>query len=148
MISRYYICDSCDHNLVVQQELHDETRLKKCPNCGKNKLYQDLTGQHSFVYKEPATLGHYASRKTERAGKYEIEAEHLRQKRAKEAPKLEKMKKAGLVPYNAEELPSQKSWINPEGENLVKKLSKIVNEPNKKVKKEKIKKYVREGKIT
>lgn len=147
MISRYYICDNCNYELVILQELHDETRLKKCPECGKHKLYQDLTGQHAFVYQDPKTLGHLASRRTERAGKYELENEHLRQKRAKEAPKILKLKKAGLIPYDAEELPSNKTLINPEGENLTKKLSKILNEPNKKIKKEKIKKYVREGKV-
>lgn len=146
MITRYYVCDNCSNLLVVQQELHDEHRYKRCPKCKKHKLYQDLTGQHTFVYQEPKTIGHLANRNSERAGKYELEAELRRQKLAKEKPQLDNLKKAGIVKESAEELPSKKNWINPEGVDLKKKLAPILNEPNVKLKKQKIKDYIVKGK--
>ena len=95
MINRYYICDNCDYHLVVRQELHDDTRLKKCPSCNKNKLYQDLTGQHTFIYQEPTTVGHLAHRNSERAGKYELESKRKEAKKSHDQYKLEKLKKQG-----------------------------------------------------
>lgn len=118
MINRYYICDECDHSFVVKQNLHDPLK-KKCPNCGKHKLYQDLTGQHTFVYQECKTLGHQAERNTERMGKYDLE-----ERRRKD--KFNKKKK-------------KPTWYNPEGKSLEKEL-KNINTP------EKQHKYIMEGK--
>lgn len=140
MVNRYYVCDACDYAFVVQQELHDETRLKKCPSCGKHKLYQDLTGQHTFVYGEPKTLHHQAARNTERAGRYQLESEQQKIKRANQAAALSKAKKAGLVPETAEELPPVKNpWYNPEGKDLTKELKGVLTS------KEKMKKYILDG---
>ena len=72
--------------MVVKQNMHDPLK-KKCPECGKLKLYQDLTGQHTFVYQECKTLGHQAERNTERMGKYELES---KRKKDSEAKKLKK----------------------------------------------------------
>lgn len=142
VINRYYICDACGHSMVVRQELHDEKRLKKCPACKKNKLYQDLTGQHTFVYSEPKTVGHLADRNSERAGKYELEDKRRELKRSFDKPKLEKLKKAGIVKESAEELPEVKNpWFNPEGKNLSKELKPILDNPKK------IKKYIKDGRV-
>ncbi len=103
-INRYYICDSCDYHFVISQD-RDESLKKKCPECGKSKLYQDLTGQHTFIYQEPQTVGHLAERNTERAGKYELEAvrsKHKKVKKDKGAP-----------------------WYNPDSKNLPVALSHI-----------------------
>jgi predicted ATP-dependent serine protease len=145
MVNRYYVCDACDYSFCVKQELHDDKRLKRCPQCKKHKLYQDLTGQHTFIYSEPQTLGHQAARNTERAGKYQLESIQREQKLSKEKVQLDNLKKAGLVKQDAEELPSSKTMINPEGENLRKKLQPILNEPNAKVRKKKIKDYIVKG---
>lgn len=69
---RYYICDNCDHQFNVTQKFEDKT-LKKCPQCKKLKLYQDLTGMYAFVVKEPTTIGQLADRNTKKMGKYELE---------------------------------------------------------------------------
>lgn len=103
-INRYYICDACDHHFMISQE-RDEPLKKRCPACKKNKLYQDLTGQHTMVYQEPKTLGHLAERNTERAGKYELE-------NARNKPN--KIKKSG-----------KPTWYNPDAQNLPKTLSDL-----------------------
>jgi endogenous inhibitor of DNA gyrase (YacG/DUF329 family) len=106
--------------MVIQQPM-DESLKKKCPECGKHKLYQDLSGQHTFVYQECKTLGHLASRNTERMGKYDLEA---RRQKDEERNKLKKRKPV---------------WYNKEGKNLKKELADL-NTPEKKHK------YIMEGK--
>jgi hypothetical protein len=86
----------------------DASLKKKCPECGKYKLYQDLTGQHTFVYQDCKTLGHQADRNTERMGKYELEAKREDHGKAK---KLKQKKK--------------KPWYNPDGKDLTKELSHL-----------------------
>lgn len=86
MINRGYICDDCGYSFEVQQNMNEPLK-KKCPRCGKMKLYQDLIGQHSFVYQEPSTLGHLGDRNRDRVGKYELEKiEHSRQRNKKKKP--------------------------------------------------------------
>lgn len=141
MIRRVYICDSCDYAFEVYQELHDEKRLKRCPCCKKHKLYQDLTGQHTFVYGEPKTIEHQADRNSKEMGKY-----HLQEKTAKDRAEIDKrkldyMKQQGMVSQNTESLKDlNKTWYNPEGKNLKKELSEVTK--NKK----KARKYILEGK--
>jgi len=118
MVNRYYVCDNCDYHMVVKQNLHAPLK-KKCPECGKHTLYQDLTGQHTFVYQEPKTLGHLAQRNTERMGKYDLE-----ERRRKDEFKKKKKKP---------------TWYNPEAKELHKELKEI-NTP------EKQHKYIMEGK--
>lgn len=78
-VNRYYICDNCDYCFVVLQDINDNI-LKRCPKCNKKKLYQDLTGQHTYIYGSPTTLGHQASRNTEQMGKYELQEKRQREK--------------------------------------------------------------------
>lgn len=118
MINRYYICEKCDYHLVVQQSLHDEKRLKKCPKCKKHTLYQDLSGQHTFIYGEPTTVEHQADRNTSRAGKYELEHKRGEPKPKKKGP-----------------------WYNPENKDLNKELAPIIGD------KKKMRKYVKDGEI-
>lgn len=142
MITRYYICDKCGHELSIRQELHDEKRLKKCPACKKHALYQDLTGQHSYVYGEPTTVIHQADRNASKAGKYELEAKRREAKISKDKPRLERLKKAGLIKESAEEVPEKKPvWYNPERKNLAKELEPVLKS------KTKMRKYIKDGKI-
>lgn len=120
MVTRYYICDACGHHMVVEHDSIHEPLKKKCPECKKLKLYQDLTGQHAFVYQEPKTLGHLAERNTERMGKYDLE---MRRKKDEERNKLKKK-------------PS--TWYNKEGKDLKKELSHLTT-------REKKHKYIMEG---
>lgn len=104
MISRYYICDVCDYHFMISQD-RDAPLKKKCPECKKNKLYQDLTGQHTMVYQEPKTLGHLADRKTERMGKYELESKRSEHRKLKSKGKP--------------------TWYNPDAKNLPKTLADL-----------------------
>ena len=106
MVNRYYICDKCDYSFVMKQKMSASLK-KKCPECGKQALYQDLSGQHSFVYQDCKTLGHQAIRNTERMGKYDLES---RRKKDEERNKLKKR-------------PSK--WYNKEGKDLGKSLSHL-----------------------
>ena len=72
MINRYYVCSNCNYSFMIQQNMHDKLK-KKCPTCGAYALYQDLTGQHTFVYQSPTTLGHLAEKNTKKMGTYELE---------------------------------------------------------------------------
>lgn len=139
MITRYYICDNCGHELSVRQNLHDEKRLKRCPKCKKHALYQDLSGQHTHVYQEPKTLGHLASRNTERFGKYELESKQNELQINREKAKVEAGKQMGILPENATKLPDRKSFYNPEGKDLKKELKDVIKSPKK------IKDYIIKG---
>ena len=65
-----YICDACSHTLE-QLEKFEQSRKKKCPVCKKYKLYVDCSGVGAAIYSTPQTLGHQASRNTERMGTWE-----------------------------------------------------------------------------
>jgi len=106
-INRYYVCDHCDYSFMIQQD-RDAPLKKKCPACGKRKLYQDLAGQHSFVYQDCKTLGHQAERNTERMGKYALEDKRNKHKKIKKD--------------------KPKPWYNSEGVDLTKKLSHLDTE--------------------
>jgi len=108
--------------MVVEHRSMNDPLKKKCPECGKHKLYQDLTGQHSFVYQDCKTLGHQAQRNTERMGKYDLEMRRQRDSKVEQAKKR-----------------SKKTWYNPEGQDLKKELSELKTAKAKH-------KYIMEGK--
>ncbi|MDR2116086.1 MAG: zinc ribbon domain-containing protein [Planctomycetaceae bacterium] len=45
-----YRCDACSHEFEEFQYIKDEP-LKKCPNCGKNKLRRLISGGAAIVFK-------------------------------------------------------------------------------------------------
>lgn len=94
-VRRYYICDNCDHTFDISQGFNDE-KLKKCPECNENSLYQDLSGQYSFVIGEPKTVGQLAERNTKKMGRYELEAKMVADgipERIEKRKKIEKINK-------------------------------------------------------
>jgi len=112
---RVYICDNCCHEFeFIHNSIHDPLK-KKCPECGKIKLYQDLTGQSTFIYQEPKTIAHQAHRNTERMGAYELQ---------------EKRDKDNTVQKEKQE--NRKRWYNPEGKDLKKSLSDLKTPKQKK----------------
>lgn len=140
MIRRVYICDSCNHSLEVYQDLHDEKRLKKCPVCKKNKLYQDLTGQYHCINQEPKTLGHQAARNTAAMGKYELQEKRAQDQSKYTERKLNYLKEQGVLPQDATSIPEgAKTWYNPEGKNLKKELKEVVKD------RKKTKRYIEKG---
>lgn len=62
-----YVCDNCKHELEQHEGFHDKRKVK-CPVCLKYKLYVDCSGVMGAIYQEPKTLGHQASRNTEKMG--------------------------------------------------------------------------------
>jgi putative FmdB family regulatory protein len=45
-----YKCENCGHELEALQSMKDEP-LKKCPNCGKNKLKKLVSGGAGLIFK-------------------------------------------------------------------------------------------------
>jgi putative FmdB family regulatory protein len=45
-----YKCGNCNHIFEALQSIKDEP-LKKCPNCGKNKLKKLISGGGGFILK-------------------------------------------------------------------------------------------------
>jgi hypothetical protein len=111
--------------MVIEQKMHDALR-KKCPECGKYALYQDLAGQHTFVYQDPKTLGHLGERNRAKMGKYEIDSN---ENKHAQAQKLKKKKG---------------NWYNKEGKDLTKELRHLSEGDKKEVARKKHK-YIMEG---
>lgn len=78
MIKRYYICDNCDHSFDTYQPMGEKLK-KRCPNCKKNKLYQDLSGLYTSV-KQCNTIGSLAEENTRKLGKYGLEEKEAKAK--------------------------------------------------------------------
>lgn len=117
MITRVYICDACEHSFEKEQGLHDKIK-KKCPLCGKHKLYQDLSGQYVGRANEPSTVGHIADKNTQKMGRYELED------------------KRATLPTSKKKV---RPWYNKDGENLNKKLGHLQT-------KEQVNDYIFQGK--
>ena len=81
-----YECSKCEHSFEEWQKVSDEP-LKKCPECGKKKLFKVLTGGlHGFMAGSE-TIGSIAD-KNARINKNKIaEAEHQKREANPEAPK-------------------------------------------------------------
>lgn len=45
-----YKCENCQHTFEAFQSIKDEP-LKKCPNCGKNKLKKLISGGAGLIFK-------------------------------------------------------------------------------------------------
>jgi len=127
MVNRYYVCDECDHSFMVEQKM-DAHLKKKCPECGERKLYQDLSGQHTFVYQDCKTLGHQAQRNTDRMGKLDLE---MRRERDSKVAKAKQRSKS--------------TWYNKDGSDLKNELARL-GEGDRDAVAAKKHKYIMEGK--
>lgn len=45
-----YECDACDHAFDILQSMLDK-KLKKCPECGKNRLYRLIGAGSGIIFK-------------------------------------------------------------------------------------------------
>lgn len=61
MIFRRYICDFCSYTFEIKQPMLEPLK-KKCPQCGKKKLYQDLTEGQLPLIITPRTIGSFADK--------------------------------------------------------------------------------------
>jgi len=142
MIRRVYICDACEESCEFYMSV-SEKHKKKCPSCGKMKLYQDLCGVYCAI-KEVKTVAQLAEKNNKEFGKYGLEdrqqAEVNRQKEVynKKKEKVEKAFPNAKVPEFGIKDPI------PETPRFVKKA--IESQPTKQKKAERVKKYILEGK--
>ena len=98
-----YECSACEHSFEEWQKMTDDA-LKKCPECGKKKLFKVLTGGiHGFV-SGSETIGSLAD-KNARINKNKIaEEEH---KKSEAAP------------------PKQTAWYDKYGTATPKEINKM-----------------------
>lgn len=137
-VRRYYICDNCDHAFTILQDINEDL-LKRCPNCNKKKLYQDLTGQHTYIYNTPTTLGHQAQRNTEQMGKYELQDKRHKDKIERRKQARQPLVERGIISEANVEKEAETPWFG----QLDKAKEKEINndETGKKAHK-----YIMEGK--
>ena len=102
MITRSYVCDSCYYAFRTKQPMLEPLK-KKCPKCGRKKLYQDLTGTSPPIIITPRTIGGLADRNAQ-----------------KMKDKVEESKKV-----------KNKSWYNASGQDLKKDLRDVVGDKDK-----------------
>ena len=98
------VCGACGFSFELDKPIADDFP-KKCPECKKNKLYQDYSVPYFAIRQPPKTLGHLAERNSEKMGKYLLE-----EKRATE----KKIKKEGKA-----------TWYNADKKNLPQELSHL-----------------------
>lgn len=143
LIIRHYICDNCGYVLKKEQDRDDPKRYKKCPQCKKNALYQDLSGVYVGV-REVKTVGQIAERNTKKLGKYGLQAKEEQEKKRQEQiynshkERLEKAFPNAKVPGFNEKSPI------PDTPSDVKKA--IESQPTKEKREERVNKYILEGK--
>lgn len=111
-----YECASCEHLVQDVFQKVDDKELKKCPACGKMKLFKVLTGGlHGFMAGSE-TIGSIAD-KNARTNKNKIaEAEHAKREATPEAPKAWYDKHGTATPKEINKMtPQQKTRYIMEG---------------------------------
>ena len=119
-----YECSQCEYTFETHQGFDDKPK-KKCPECGKYKLYKVISVGYISVKQEPTTLGHQAARNTEQMSQSELASKRRKDQQGKDQSKLNYLKQQGTVSPNATELPKNKSWYNTRGADLSQKLKHI-----------------------
>lgn len=124
MVTRGYICDACEHTFEVQQPLHEE-KLKKCPQCERETLYQDLRGQYHAI-REVKTLGQLAERNTKKLGRYGLDSKVEQERQKKLKKNQEVLKKSGVdLPLEKCE---HKPWYGTLNSESATKINKMTTE--------------------
>ena len=81
-----YKCNSCDYAFEIVQSMKDKKK-KKCSECKRLKLERLIGTPMVFVKGEAKTIGHWAERKTEKMGRYELGDKTAQQQEAKNKAK-------------------------------------------------------------
>ena len=98
------VCGACGFSFELEKKIADDFP-KKCPECKKNKLYQDYSVPYFAIRQDPKTIGHQAQRNTEKMSKELLEIKRGAHK---------KIKKEGTP-----------SWYNADRKDLPKELSSL-----------------------
>ena len=110
-----YECSACEHSFEEWQKMTDDP-LKKCPECGKKKLFKVLTGGLYGFVSGSETIGGLAD-KNARENKNKIaEAEAKKRESIPEAPKAWYDKYGTATPKEINKMtPQQKTRYIMEG---------------------------------
>lgn len=138
-VNRYYICDSCDFSFCIKQEINQKLR-KKCPSCGKHKLYQDLTEQHVYCH-NITTLGQLGRQNWKKMGTYEKQDRVLADKQEAINRKFKPAVERGYI--TPDKVPSAE--FKPAFDPLSKEVKKKLFSGDKKERKQKIDNYIKKG---
>jgi len=111
-----YECAKCEHLVEDVFQKVDDKPLKKCPACGKNKLFRIVTGGIHGCMAGSDTIGGLAD-KNARLNKNKIaEAEHKKRESTPEAPKAWYDKYGTATPKEINKMtPQQKTRYIMEG---------------------------------
>lgn len=82
-----YECSNCEHVLEDVFQRIDEKPLKKCPECGKHKLFRVISGGLMCSVKNVDSIGKLADANTK---KYKSQIEEAEAKKREENPAPEK----------------------------------------------------------
>lgn len=96
MPTYHYICNNCSHSFENIEGFHDK-RLKKCPECHRQKLrqiyYAPAAIIRSSISGSSGTLGTYAEANDKRIGSYKLsEMESIKQEQTASHKKKHKVK--------------------------------------------------------
>jgi putative FmdB family regulatory protein len=101
-----YECSVCEHSFEKLQKMTDDP-LKKCPECGKKKLFKVLTGGFYGFVSGSETIGGLAD-KNARENKNKIaEAEAKKRESTPEAPKAWHDKYGNATPKEINKMTQQ-----------------------------------------
>ena len=76
-----YECRNCEHSFEITQSFNDKPK-KKCPECGKFKLYKVLS-EPIIIVKGHSTLGSLAENNAKKMGKTQIQELQGKQKESR-----------------------------------------------------------------
>lgn len=82
-----YECSDCEHAIEDVFQKHDDPPLKRCPECGKHKLFKVLSGGLHGSVKHVNTIGQLADANST---KYKSQINEMEAKKQEENPKPEK----------------------------------------------------------
>lgn len=123
MVTRVYFCKSCDYEFETVQPMNEALK-KKCPECGKHTLVQDLSGGFHGYVKQYNSVGSIAEKNTRELGTYGREAKEAEIK-AKDKAMLEernaKLEAAGIKVKKPKDNPE--SLVNPLSDNMKRKVA-------------------------
>lgn len=133
MTKRGYFCKKCEHEFEVEQPFKEPLK-KKCPQCNKNSLAQDLSGgSYRGSIRQYNTIGSIAEQNSKNLGSYGLQAKEQAVKDDNEdiiRQRNKKLTDAGFkIPEKKESVP------------IPDKVKKLVQSNDKRA----IEKYIREG---
>lgn len=115
MLTYTYECECCGHSFETRQSIKDKA-LKKCPECGKMKLFRVIGTPLAFITQDPKTVGQLMDRNTKKMGRYEFESRsremHIKRYQKQEA--LRALQEGRELPEPVEPTDTSLARLSPE----------------------------------